>query len=123
MIANYCAAPSRGREALISQSTKAAAYLRAILEGTDAVIAEGSERFAWFRNPKIGRSYARRKTSSQVTDPASGRTKQIIELEPFEFKVRERIVLTPISDRGGSLPDVSDLEDAGMELNVHEMAG
>lgn len=54
--------------------------------------------------------------ASQATDPGSGRTKQIIELEPFEFKVRERIVLKPIAQRGGSLPDVSDLEDARMEL-------
>ncbi len=59
--------------------------------------------------------------TSQTT--ASGRTKQVIELEPFEFKLRERIVLTPIAERGGSLPDVSDLEDAGMELLVRKIAG
>jgi hypothetical protein len=56
--------------------------------------------------------------ASQATDPTSGRTRQTIELEPFEFKVRERIVLTPVSERGGSLPDVS-----GMELLVRKMAG
>jgi hypothetical protein len=50
----------------------AATYLRAVLEGTDAVIAEGSEGFAWFRNPKIGRSYARRKTSCNLcADPVT----------------------------------------------------
>jgi hypothetical protein len=57
-----------------------------------------------------------------VTDPTSGRTKQTIELEPFEFKVRERIVLTPISERGGALPDVSDLEPAVAELHLREMS-
>jgi heme-degrading monooxygenase HmoA len=61
--------------------------------------------------------------TSQTTDLASGRTKQSIELEPFEFKLRERIVLTPIFERGGSLPDVFDLEDTGMELHVRGMAG
>jgi hypothetical protein len=34
-----------------------------------------------------------------------GRQKYSIELEAFEFKLRERIVLTVISDRGGHLPD------------------
>src|SRR5207302_7351215 len=34
--------------------------------------------------------------TSQATDPASGRTKQSFELEPFEYKIRERIVLIPI---------------------------
>lgn len=47
--------------------------------------------------------------TSQITDPASGRTKQSIELEPFEFKLRERIVLPPVAERGGALPEVSDL--------------
>lgn len=61
--------------------------------------------------------------TSHTTDPSSGRTKQSIELESFEFKLRERIVLTPISQRGGSLPDVSDLEHVGMELHVRKMAG
>ncbi len=61
--------------------------------------------------------------ASPTTDPQSGRTKQSIELEPFEFKLRERVVLTPIAERGGHLPDVSDLEHAGMELHVREMAG
>jgi heme-degrading monooxygenase HmoA len=60
--------------------------------------------------------------SSQVTDPASGRIKQTIELEPFEFKVRERIVLTPVSERGGSLPDVPDLEPAVAELHLRKMS-
>jgi heme-degrading monooxygenase HmoA len=48
--------------------------------------------------------------ASQATDPTNGRTKHLIELEPFEFKVRERIVLTPIAERGGALPNVSNLE-------------
>lgn len=61
--------------------------------------------------------------ASQAIDPASGRTKHTIELEPFEFKVRERIVLTPIFQRGGPLPDVSVLEETGMESLVREMAG
>ena len=46
--------------------------------------------------------------ASQATDPESRRTKQSIELEAFEFKLRERIVLTPISERGGALPEVTD---------------
>jgi len=33
-----------------------------------------------------------------------GKNKQIIELEDFEFKLRERIVLKCIADRGGDLP-------------------
>ena len=44
--------------------------------------------------------------ASEKTD-ASGKTKQTIELEAFEFKIRERIVLEPIADRGGQLPDAS----------------
>ena len=36
-----------------------------------------------------------------------GRTKQIIELEDFEYKLRERIVLKHIDDRGIALPDPS----------------
>lgn len=59
--------------------------------------------------------------ASQATDPTSGRTKHIVELEPFEFKVRERIVLTPIAERGGALPDVSDLESP-LELLARKMA-
>ncbi|HEY3975142.1 MAG TPA: hypothetical protein VGM18_19200 [Candidatus Sulfotelmatobacter sp.] len=61
--------------------------------------------------------------ASQTTDPASGRTRQAIELEPFEFKLRERIVLTPIWERGGSLPNVSGLEDGAVESLLPEMAG
>lgn len=34
-----------------------------------------------------------------------GRKKYTIELEIFEFKLRERVVLKVISDRGGQLPD------------------
>src|SRR5215813_1892795 len=49
----------------------------------------------------------------QTADLASGRTKQSIELEPFEFKLRERIVLTPIAEHGGALPDVFDLALVG----------
>lgn len=48
--------------------------------------------------------------TSHTTDPANGRTKQSIELEDFEFKLRERIVLTPIAERGGALPDISNPE-------------
>jgi len=33
------------------------------------------------------------------------RLKYIIELEEFEFKLRERVVLEVVSDRGGQLPD------------------
>lgn len=40
----------------------------------------------------------------------SGRKKQIIELEDFEFKMRERIVLKKLDDRGGDLPQ-STLEN------------
>jgi heme-degrading monooxygenase HmoA len=58
--------------------------------------------------------------TSQATDLASGRTKQSIELEPFEYKIRERIVLIPIAERGGALPDVSDLEPAVAELHLRE---
>jgi hypothetical protein len=41
------------------------------------------------------------KATEQTT---GGRRKQTIELEEFEFKVRERIVLQRIADRGGDLP-------------------
>jgi hypothetical protein len=54
---------------------------------------------------------------------ASGRTKQSIELEPFEYKIRERIVLIPIAERGGALPNVTELKQAGKELLVRKMAG
>jgi hypothetical protein len=40
---------------------------------------------------------------------ASGKTKQTVELEAFEFKIRERIVLQRIADRGGQLPDDASL--------------
>ncbi len=60
--------------------------------------------------------------ASQATDPTSGRTKQTIELEPFEFKVRERVVLRTIFERGGALPDVADLEHAVAELQMREMS-
>ena len=43
------------------------------------------------------------------TKDASGKTKQTIELEAFEFKIRERIVLKRIADRGGPLPDDASL--------------
>lgn len=33
------------------------------------------------------------------------RLKYIIELEESEFKLRERVVLEVVSDRGGQLPD------------------
>lgn len=36
-----------------------------------------------------------------------GRTKYTIELEAFEFKLRERVVLKVVSDRGGQLPNAS----------------
>jgi hypothetical protein len=61
--------------------------------------------------------------TSQVTDPASGRTKQSIELEPFEYKIRERIVLIPIAERGGALPNFTELKQAGRVLLVRKMAG
>jgi len=61
--------------------------------------------------------------ASQATDPASGRTKQSIELEAFEFKLRERIVLTPISERGGALPDVEDSVNLGGRLSDIELKG
>lgn len=38
------------------------------------------------------------------TPAGDGRTKYSIELEGFEFKLRERVVLRLIADRGGSLP-------------------
>ena len=60
--------------------------------------------------------------TSQASDPASRRTKQSIELEPFEYKIRERIVLTPIAERGGALPDISNLEPAVPELQMREMS-
>lgn len=36
-----------------------------------------------------------------------GRQKHTIELEAFEFKLRERVVLKVIEDRGGQLPPAS----------------
>ncbi len=61
--------------------------------------------------------------TSQATDPEKRKIKQSIELEDFEFKLRERIVLTPIAERGGKLPDVSVLENPALESLVREMAG
>ena len=61
--------------------------------------------------------------TSHATDPQKRKIKQSIELEDFEFKLRERIVLTPIAERGGRLPDVSDLENPALESLVREMAG
>jgi heme-degrading monooxygenase HmoA len=61
--------------------------------------------------------------TSQITDPASGRTKQSIELERFEYKIRERIVLIPIAERGGALPNFTELKQAGRVLLVRKMAG
>jgi len=59
--------------------------------------------------------------ASQATDPTSGRTKHTIELEPFEFKVRERVVLRTIFERGGALPDVSDPQHPPLELVARKM--
>lgn len=59
--------------------------------------------------------------ASQATD-LSGRTKDIIVLESFEYKVRERVVLTPIAQRG-SFPNVSDPEYPPLELLARKMAG
>jgi heme-degrading monooxygenase HmoA len=61
--------------------------------------------------------------ASQATDPESRRTKQSIELEAFEFKLRERIVLTPISERGGALPDVKDCANLGACLSEIKLKG
>ena len=36
-----------------------------------------------------------------------GRQKYTIELEEFEFKLRERVILEVVSDRGGQLPDAA----------------
>jgi hypothetical protein len=33
-----------------------------------------------------------------------GRQKYTIELEEFEFKLRERVILEVVADRGGQLP-------------------
>jgi hypothetical protein len=41
------------------------------------------------------------------TKKEDGRTAYAIELEGFEFKLRERVVLKVVSDRGGSLPDAA----------------
>ena len=38
---------------------------------------------------------------------AGGKRKVTIELEDFEFKLRERVVLKVIADRGGQLPDAA----------------
>lgn len=39
-----------------------------------------------------------------------GRTTYTIELEGFEFKLRERVVLKVVSDRGGTLPEAAHSE-------------
>ena len=36
-----------------------------------------------------------------------GRQKLTIELEEFEFKLRERVILEVVSDRGGQLPEAA----------------
>ena len=38
------------------------------------------------------------------TSEEDDESKQMIELEPFEFKLRERVVLQVVADRGGELP-------------------
>jgi hypothetical protein len=45
-----------------------------------------------------------------VVEKPDGRQTYSIELESFEFKLRERVVLKIISDRGGQLPDAQLLE-------------
>jgi hypothetical protein len=40
-----------------------------------------------------------------IVQKDDGRQTYSIELEAFEFKLRERVVLKIISDRGGQLPD------------------
>jgi hypothetical protein len=40
-----------------------------------------------------------------IVEKPDGRQTYSIELEAFEFKLRERVVLKIISDRGGQLPD------------------
>jgi hypothetical protein len=37
----------------------------------------------------------------------AGRKKYTITLEDFEFKLRERVVLKVITDRGGQLPEAA----------------
>jgi hypothetical protein len=39
-----------------------------------------------------------------------GRQKYTIELEEFEFKLRERIVLEVVTDRGGQMPEAASQE-------------
>jgi heme-degrading monooxygenase HmoA len=41
---------------------------------------------------------------SASEEDKGGKRKQITELEDFEFKIRERIVLQRVADRGGNLP-------------------
>ncbi len=36
-----------------------------------------------------------------------GRQKYTVELEDFEFKLRERVILEVVSDRGGELPEAA----------------
>jgi hypothetical protein len=40
-------------------------------------------------------------TTTEVTDPSTGRKQRTITIEDFEFKIRERIILRTISDRSG----------------------
>jgi hypothetical protein len=40
-----------------------------------------------------------------IVEKPDGRQTYSIELEAFEFKLRERVVLNIISDRGGNLPE------------------
>jgi len=44
------------------------------------------------------------------TEKKNGKTIHTIEVEDFEFKLRERIVLRKVSDRGVSLPDADSFQ-------------
>ncbi|WP_026762897.1 hypothetical protein [Sediminibacterium salmoneum] len=44
------------------------------------------------------------------TEKKDGKTIHTIEVEDFEFKLRERIVLRKVSDRGVSLPEADSIQ-------------
>jgi len=48
------------------------------------------------------------KATSEINE--RGKTVQTIELENFEFKLRERIVLRRVHDRGVALPEANSIE-------------
>lgn len=72
-----------------------------------------SPYFKTYINIGIWRSMADFKElieSKYIPKEEPGEEKRMVELKDFEFKMRERIILNVITDRGGMLPEAAMLE-------------